>query len=167
MKFVGRTISRVTTEHGIYIAIAVVSFLASLVQLFIDVNSKISIKWLLAATCISLIIIALLVRSIAAAGEHQPSSEEIRIIKFIADKRVLLIRTSFELPVHSVLSIFIRNDGYEELYGIGYVENVQQKRVASLRIIQEFIPLPKGVDLGTAATIKTTLPYRVFQEGNL
>ncbi len=101
MKFVGQTISRVTTEHGIYIAIAVVSFLASLVQLFIDVNSKISIKWLLAATCISLIIIALLVRSIAAAGERQPSPEGIRVIKYLADKRVLLIRTSFELPVHS------------------------------------------------------------------
>jgi len=66
-----------------------------------------------------------------------------------------------------VLSIFIKSDGYEELYGIGYVENVQQKQVASLRIVQEFVPLPKGIDLATSATIKTTLPYRVFQKGNL
>lgn len=165
MKFVRQTIARITTEHGAYVLIAVVGFMASLVQLFVDVNGMVSVKWLIAASCVSLTIIIVLIRAIAAVGERRAAPEGIRVIKHVASKRVLLIRASFDLPIHSLLSIFVESDGYEELYAVGYVENVQEKHVASLRIVQEFIQLPTRVDLTVVATIKTTLPYRIFQEG--
>lgn len=49
------------TEKGFYIAIGVIGFISGIVGMFIDVNSEISIKWLLFVIIISLIsIIALL-----------------------------------------------------------------------------------------------------------
>ncbi len=59
---------------------------------------------------------------------------------------------------------FFEYNGYEQLHAIGYVENIQAKNVASLRTIRVFEALPDGLDLGRAAIVKTTLPYRVFEE---
>jgi hypothetical protein len=167
MSFIRQIVVRITSEHGAYILIAVIGFMASVVTLFVDVKDMISIKWLIAVACISLTVIILLFRIIIAFGERHASQEGIRVVKYFPSKRVLLIRAGFDLPVHSLLSIFIKSEGYEELYAVGYVENVQDKQVASLRIIQEYIELPSGADLATTATIKTTLPYRIFQEANL
>lgn len=164
MKVVRHILSKVATEHGVYIFIAVVSVIGSLVGLFFDINGTVSVKWIIGTICLSLMIISILFRSLVAMGERNLPSESIRVIKHFPEKNVLLIRTNFDLSVNSLLSIFVTNDGYEELYAYGYVENVQEKHVASLRIIREFMSLPKTLHLTEAAMIKTTLPHRIFED---
>lgn len=164
MKSVGDVVKKVTTEHGAYIGIAVVGFVASIVGLFVNVNGTISIKWLIATVCISLTLIVILIRALVAAMDRNALADEIRVIRYVPAKGVLLVRSNFDLPVNAVLSIFLTNEGYEELYALGYVENVQARHVASVKITREFIQLPEDTDLGIAAIVKTTLPYRVFED---
>jgi len=70
MKSVGDVLKKITTEHGAYIAIAVVGFISSLVGLFINVNGTISIKWLIAAVCVSLTAIVILIRALVASVDR-------------------------------------------------------------------------------------------------
>ncbi len=61
MDFVRRILTRVTSEHGLYVAVAALAFMSSIVQLFVDVDSAISVKWLLATIWILLTVIVLLI----------------------------------------------------------------------------------------------------------
>lgn len=167
MKSVADIVKKVTTEHGLYVAIAVVGFVSGVVGLFINVNGTISIKWLIGGVCVSLTVILILVRALTASMDRDILGEEIRVIKYVPTKGVLLVRSNFDLPVNAALSIFVTNEGYEELYALGLVENVQGRQVASVRITRTFIEIPEDTDLGIAAVIKTTLPYRVFEEHGL
>jgi hypothetical protein len=167
MKSVGDIVKKVTTEHGAYIAIAVVGFVSAVAGLFMNVNGTMSIKWLIGVVWLSLTIILILARALTASMDRHILGEEIRVIKYFPAKGVLLVRSNFDLPVNAVLSIFVTNEGYEELYALGLVENVQGRQVASVRITRIFIAIPEDTDLEIAAVIKTTLPYRVFEDHGL
>jgi len=92
----------------------------------------ISIKWLIAAVCVSLTAIVILIRALVASVDRHTFQEEIRVIKHVPAKGVLLVRSNLDLPIKCG-PIYIRDKrGYEELYGLGYVENVAGKATSPL-----------------------------------
>jgi hypothetical protein len=166
VRLVRGTVVRVTTEHGLYILIGVVGFVSAVASLFVDLGAEVAVKWLLGLVCISLVAILILIRALFALGSVRDVSRTIRVIKYLPDKNVFLVRTSFDLSVNSLLSIYVERQGYEELFALGCVENVQDKNVACLRIVREFAEIPEGIDLCKKAVVKTTLPYSKLFEGS-
>jgi len=165
VRVVRGVVVRAATEHGLYILIAVAGFVSAIATLFVDLQAEITVKWFLGLVCVSLIVILILVRGLFALASMRDLDRTIRVIKYLPDKKIFLIRTSFDVSVNSLLSIYVEREGYEELFALGYVENVQDKNVASLRVVREFAPITSYTDLGKKAVVKTTLPYtKLFEE---
>jgi hypothetical protein len=164
MHVVGGVVVRATTEHGLYILIAVVGFVSAMTALFVDINAQISVRWFLGLICVALVIGLVLIRSLFALANMRDITRSIRVIKYLPDRGVFLVRSNFDLSVNSLLSVYVEKEGYEELFALGYVENVQDKNVASLRVVREY-GKTADVDLSKKAIVKTTLPYsKLFEE---
>jgi hypothetical protein len=134
---VSKLFKQILWNESLYIAIAVIGFLSSIVSLFIDINSTISIKWLLFCIWLSLtvgIILIKIIFTIATVKEY--SSEETKVIKYIADEQTFIITTGMILSFESLLSIYKNDKGYEELIAIGYVRNIQENGMIHVKIIQ-------------------------------
>jgi len=151
-------IRKQSSEHLAYIAIAVVGFISSVVALFVDVNSEISIKWLLFATTLFLIITIFLIRLSFAIASTNGLGSKIRIIKVYKDKGIIAVRSPTELAINSLLSLYEKIDSYEELIGMGYVQNKQEDGILSIKIVYLN---ENGIsdDFRKNGLIKTTLPY--------
>ncbi|MBN2686221.1 MAG: hypothetical protein JXR40_13150 [Pontiellaceae bacterium] len=154
-------IAKQSSEHLAYIAIAAVGFISSLATLFIDVNSKVSTKWLLLVVSLSLITIIFLVRVLVAIATAKGINNKIRILKVYKDKGVIVLRSPTDLAINSLLSLYEKNDSYEELIGMGYVQNKQEDGVLSVKIIQ-INDAGISDDFGRHGLVKTTLPYNLL-----
>jgi hypothetical protein len=165
IRVVGGVVVRATTEHGLYILIAVIGFVSAIATLFVDLQTQLPVKWFLGLVCLSLVVVLVLIRSLFALASMRDVVRSIRVIKHLPGKRVFLIRSNFDLPVNSLLSVYIEREGYEELFAIGFVENVQDKNVASLRVTREYAQGSQDIDISKKVVVKTTLPYnRLFEE---
>jgi hypothetical protein len=165
MNFLRVILARSVSEHGIYITIAVLGFISSIVTIFVNTNSSISVKWLLGAITISTMIIVFLLRVIVTVLERSQVWQTIRVVRYQPETGALLIRANFELPMYSLLSIFVEVDGFETFFAVAYVENTQAHNLASVIIIRQFFAPPANFDFVGKATCRTTLPYhRIYTE---
>lgn len=150
---------KVTSEKGGYILIAVIGFVSSIVTLFIDVNETISIKWIILLVCIFATFTIIFIRIIIAIASAKRIDASINIVKYYQDREVFLIKTNVPIPINALLSIYIQMDDYEDLYALGYVENVQENKLVSVKVIKKFIDEPQPQDLLEKSVVKTSLPY--------
>ena len=152
-------IQQLLTEKIFYIFIAVLGFLSSLVTLFIDVNATVSIKWILFETIIFMTIIAILARTILVLSQIKNISQNIKVIKHKQENGILILKSSIEIPMNSLVSIYHKNDDYEELYAIGFIENIQENKLIAVKITK----IIKSIDLDIKKLIiKTTLSNSVL-----
>ena len=151
-------IAKQSTEHLAYIAIAVIGFLSSIVTLFIDVKSQISIKWLLFLIAVFLVVIIFLIRLSVSIATEKGINNKIRIIKVFKEKGIIAVRSPTELAINSLLSLYEKVDSYEELVGMGYVQNKQEDGLLSIKIVHLN---ENGIsdEFRKNGLIKTTLPY--------
>lgn len=150
---------KITTEKGMYILIAVVGFISSIVTLFIDIKDSVSIRWLVLLVCLFLTISIILVRIIIEIAQSKRIIDSIKIVRYYNNRDLFLVKANFPVPFNSLLSIYIQMDGYEELYGIGYVENVQENDLLSVKVVKKFTEIQENQDFLKQTIIKTSLPY--------
>jgi len=152
-------IKKLSSEQLAYIMIAVIGFLSSIATLFLNVNSQVSIKWLLFGCCLYLITAIFLIRVIVEIATSKGMSCKIRIIKVYEDKGIIAVRSSSEIAINSLLSLYEKIDSYEELIGIGYVQNKQEDGVLSIKIVRLTSSDSMSQNFQKNGLIKTTLPY--------
>lgn len=90
-KGVNEIIARAGREHGWLLAITVLSVLASLIQLFIDVSATISVKWLLFAILVAAWVMAILLQALAMTIGEGPGATEIPVVGFAEGGEVLVV----------------------------------------------------------------------------
>ncbi len=129
---------QVLWEKSLYIAIAVLGFISSLISLFIDINTTISIKWLLGYVWLSLTIGWILVEIIYVIATIRNYPEETKVIHYIQEKQLIILKTTLSLSYQSLLSIYKNEKGYEELIAVGYVLNIQENNTLQVQILKFF-----------------------------
>jgi len=150
---------KVTSEKGGYILIAVIGFVSSIVTLFIDVNQSISIKWFILLVCLFATVAIIFIRIIIEIASAKKLDSTINVVKYYQDRDVFLIKSTIPIPFNTLLSIYIQMDDYEDLYALGYVQNVQENKLVSVKVIKKFIDEPQPHDLLERSIVKTSLPY--------
>jgi len=134
-------IQQLLTEKIFYIFIAVLGFLSSFATLFIDVNTTVSIKWILFETVIFMTLLAILARTILVLSQIKNISQNIKVIKYKQENNILILKSSIEIPMNSLVSIYHKNDDYEELYAIGFIENIQENKLIAVKITKVIRPI--------------------------
>lgn len=157
-------LKKILSENGLYISIAVLGVVGSVVTMFIDTNAVISVKWLLGTICLSLIVILILLRALIAFEEQKGVPLSIRVIKYLPVEEIFLVRVNYDIAINTLMSIYLNVDGYEKLYGVGFIENVQNHDVSSLRVTRRYIDIPNDFDIENNTVVKMTLPMTIFQE---
>jgi hypothetical protein len=153
-------IQQLLTEKMFYIFIAVIGFLSSLATLFIDVNDKISIKWILFETVVFMTLIAILIRTILILSQIKNISQNTKVIKYKKDDNILILKSNIEIPMNSLVSIYHKDNGYEELYGVGFVENIQENKLIALKVTT----IINNINLNIKKVIiKTTLSNSILK----
>lgn len=150
---------KVTSEKGGYILIAVIGFVSSIVTLFIDVNQSTSVRWIIFLVCLFATVTIIFIRIIIEIASAKRIDSSINIVKYYQDREVFLIKTNVPISFNTLLSIYVQKDDYEDLYALGYVQNVQENKLVSVKVIKKFIEEPQPQDLLERSIIKTSLPY--------
>lgn len=148
-------------EKVIYIAIATLAVISSITTIFIDINSTISIKWLLFVIWVSSTILIIALRLTVHLYLQKEDRDKIRVIKFIKQDYVYILLAKEDLSINTLLSVYKSYDGYEKLCGICLVENVQENKLIAAKLIKwkDDFPLTEQNNI----VFKTSLPISVFE----
>lgn len=154
-------INRFIKEKIIYIAIATLGFLSSITTLFIDINAKVSIKWLLFVVWLFLTILVIILRSTFDLYVKRERDEKIRIIKIITNDNAYILESKKDLPINSLLSVYKNYDGYEKLCGICLVENIQENKLIAAKLIKWKVDFPFAEQKNIV--FKTSLSISIYE----
>ncbi len=151
---------------GLSITIGVLGFLSSIVTLFIDINSQISVKWLLFVIVLSLSIIFILLKVIYdqfLEVAHAPPFET--PIKYISEENILLIRKNENFLNSIIVGCYQQKDEIDRLVYLGQVYLVQEKLIQikltyDMGVLNEF---PKSIEELKNLEIRPVLPVTVLE----
>jgi hypothetical protein len=130
---------------GLSIGLGALGFLSGLVQLFVDVSSAISIKWVLLMLLLSLSLVLILLKVIFdlhVQKNAQPNYES--PIRFLDKDGILVIRKNEHFVNQIIVGCYYITDEVERLAYVGVVHHVQEK-VIQIRIIRSFLPTENGI----------------------
>ncbi|QDF28291.1 hypothetical protein [Halarcobacter anaerophilus] len=156
---------RVITEKGIYIVLAVTGFITGLASAFIDTSQMISIKWLILLVIIFFIILIIFFSILNKIIWEKQIYDTIKIVKFNKEKELIVLKTNQNISINSLLTIYVNIDEIEELQCLCVVENPQENKLISIKIISYFVDniseniIEKGI-------VKTTIPQTILEEAN-
>ncbi|MDY2947840.1 MAG: hypothetical protein SOS93_08445 [Mannheimia varigena] len=123
-------LTKVFSFTTVSIFIGVVGFLSGIVQLFIDVNSQISIKWflLLLVMFLSLIIILLKIIFDLSKFQYTPAFEKpINCMKNQENRITFLIRENEHFKYNIIVAGYTQRNQLDTTLFVGYVEHIQEK----------------------------------------
>lgn len=129
---------------GLSIGLGALGFLSGLVQLFVDVSSAISIKWLLLTLLISMSLLLILLKIIFdlhLQKDAQPNYES--PIRFLEKDGIFVIRKNEHFVNQIIVGCYYTTDEVERLAYIGVVDHIQEK-VIQIRTIRSFLPDDNG-----------------------
>jgi len=155
----------VITEKGIYIVLAVIGMLSGISTMFLDMESTVTIKWLLFIVTISLIIIIIFFSFLNKIVWEKQIIPTLKIIKFYKEKETIILKTNQNISVNSLLTIYINDEGYEYLQYLCFVENIQEDKLISLKIVYSFRD-DKDIEIIKNGIVKTTIPQNILGELN-
>ena len=148
-----------TKQHGTAAFITAFSALSSFVTLFIDVNSSVSVKWVLAATLAALWIAAIAGLAITSSAKSMTSDFNSTVIGVREQGEVLVVRSIAPVNMNTVVSLWEDQDGLEKFAGIGVVENVQDNGISSIRVLKPAVKF----DSKKKFIVKLALPIQHVQ----
>lgn len=129
---------KILTFSSISIIIGVIGFSSSIVTMFVDVNSTISIKWLIFCA-VSFLSIAIIMGKIIYDFNYcevRQSAFEIPF-KYVSTEGIFLIRKN-EIFMHNIIvGCYTRQDEIDRLAYLGVVQLIQD-RMIQIRIIRDF-----------------------------
>ena len=129
---------------GLSIGLGALGFLSGLVQLFVDVSSAISVKWLLLSLLVSMSLILILLKVIFdlhLQKDTHPNYES--PIRFLDKDGILVIRKNDHFVNQIIVGCYYTTDEVERLAYVGVVHHIQEK-VIQIRIIRSFLPDDNG-----------------------
>lgn len=129
---------------GLSIGLGVLGFLSGIVQLFVEVGTTISVKWLLLALLIGLSLVFILLKIIFdlhLQENAQPSHES--PIRFLEKEGILVIRKNEHFVNQIIVGCYYLTDEVERLAYVGVVDHIQE-RVIQIRIIRSFLLTENG-----------------------
>ncbi|WP_152662883.1 hypothetical protein [Halomonas sp. HG01] len=133
-----RILSSIFSFSGASVAIGVMGFMAGFVTLFVDVDSAVSIKWLLLIVLVflSLILIFLtLIYDLHQEVDPLPTYET--PVRYVSDENVFVIRKNDNFVNNIVVGCYVNKDGIDRLAYLGVVHLVQDK-VIQIKIRYDF-----------------------------
>jgi hypothetical protein len=127
LKMKDRISSAMFSLSGLSLLIGALGFLSGIVQLFVDVNTQVSVKWLLFTVWISITVIVVLLKVVFDLNNEKlaaPASE----VPFKYDKEsgILLIRRNEHFINNIVVGCYVEKNDIESLAALGYVHLVQE-----------------------------------------
>ena len=151
---------------GVSLLIAVSGFSSSIVTMFVNVDEKISVKWLILVFIISTTVIVILSKTIFDLWEKngRPSTYE-RIICFIPSDQLVIIKRNENFTNNTVVGCYNSEDDVERLAYIGLVYHVQE-HVIQIKILEKTKQF--DLDLNNKQLLKNVivrhgLPYEVIR----
>lgn len=115
---------------SVSISIGVIGFLSGIVQLFVDVNTEISIKWLLFLLLVSLSMIFILMKIIFDLSKFQyiPTFEKpINYLRNQDGRVTFLIRENEHFKYNIIVAGYTQKNQLDTTLFVGYVEHIQEK----------------------------------------
>jgi hypothetical protein len=150
---------------GLSITLGVLGFLSGIVQLFIDVNAKISVKWLLLTWLILFSVCFILLKIIfnvlqsrrVITGQESP-------IKYLDREEILIIRKNESFLNNILVGCYMAEDGVEQLVLIGVVHHVQEKLI-QIKVIRKLTGETPMLDIKSQLKniiIRPVIPYSIL-----
>lgn len=152
---------------GLSISLGVLGFLSGLVQLFVDVNSTISIKWLLLCLLLAISGVFILLKVIFdlhLAKDAQSNTES--PIRWIDNAKILVIRKNDHFVNQIIVGCYFVADEIERLAYVGVVHHVQEK-VIQIRILRacldatEMAKIPQSIN---QLLVRPVIPYSALDQ---
>lgn len=127
----------ILTLNGISILIGIVGGLFGIISIFIDWNTKLSIKWFAALWIIySFLLIILIKLTYDVYKSHdQKIKKNNKVIKFSNIDSLLLVENNNNLEYSQRVSIYYIKNDFQLLFADGYVQNIQEKFV-QIKVLQ-------------------------------
>jgi hypothetical protein len=164
-----RVASAIFSLSGLSFAIGAIGFLSALVQLFINTDRQLSVRWLLFAAWVFLTLTAVLLKIIYdLSNERRPPANFEVPIKFLPKDGIFLIRRNENFRNSIVVGCYILKDNVDSLLGVGYVHIVQDDFIQ----IKLHEPLPDGHELDLSSDslrqvmIRPVVPIAAFRQLN-
>lgn len=151
---------------GLSIGLGVLGFLSGFVQLFIDVGSAVSIKWLLVTVLVGLslaLILLKLIFDLHLQKDAQPNHES--PIRFLDKEGILVIRKNEHFVNQVIVGCYYTPDEVERLAYVGVVDHVQE-HVIQIRIIQSFLPTENEIAPSVNINhliVRPVIPYSALE----
>lgn len=161
-----RIISAVFSLPGASFAIGTAGFLSAIVTMFVDVNSQISVKYLLLVLLISISFILILFKVVFdLSTESMPPAPFENLIKFIEADQLFIIRRNENFLNSILVGCYSQSDGIDRLAYIAVVHLVQDKLIQikihnNLGILPNF---PIGTDELKNIVIRPVIPVTALQ----
>jgi len=149
------------------ILIGVLGGLSAVVTLFVDTDSKVSIKWLLLIILISITLLVIVMKYASDISAEKNSELKFyeKPIGKLASEQVLVIRVNPLFNYHSLVGGYLVNDEIETIAFIGYVFHIQEK-MSQIKIIN--VINSSGInffdaDVLSKIIIRPVIPFAVMK----
>lgn len=157
--------SRILSFNSIAIFIGVAGFLSAVVTLFIDVQSQISVQWLLLVILFSLTITSILIKICSDLSKEKNTARRVfeKPIKAISEQQIFITRLNPLFTQNCIVGGYLLDDEVEALAFVGYISHTQENLVQ----IKTFIlidDITKGINLYDKRTmnkivIRPVIPF--------
>lgn len=152
---------------GLSLAVGVLGALSGVVQLFIDTNLQVSIRWVLFVIWCSLSLGLILLKVIYDLhNEKRPAPPFETPIKYIGDQQIFVIRRNDNFLNNIVVGCYFQLDEVDTLACIGVVHIVQEK-VIQIKVVGSFIGQaapPTSSDALTRLVIRPVVPIDALNQ---
>jgi hypothetical protein len=152
---------------GLSFGAAALGFLSGVVQLFININDQVSIKWLLFMVWIALTFGMILLKIVYDLhNEKKPAALFEKPIRYIPESQTLLIRRNDNFLNNIIVGCYFQQDEIDTLAFIGSVYIIQEK-VIQIKIIGDFIgayTAPTSQNSLDRLVVKSVIPFDAFNQ---
>jgi len=152
---------------GASIAIGVLGFMSGIVTIFIDVNSQLSIKWILLIVLIFFSLVLILLKVIYDLSQIIEPVPPFEIpIRYVEDEQVFVIKRNENFLNNIVVGCYVQKDEIDRLAYLGVVHLVQDKVIqikirADFQILKE---IPVSIDSLKSIVVRPVVPVTALQQ---
>lgn len=160
-------VAKTFSSHGFPYLIAVVGFSSSLVTMFVDTNSQLSVKWLLFCLVVSVTVILILIKIIYdLLTESKPAQSIEHPIKYVQDQGVFIIRRNENFLNTIIVGCYVLKDDIERLAYLGTVHLVQDK-VIQIKVQRDygiFTTPPLSSEQLKSIAVRSVVPVEALEQ---
>lgn len=154
---------------GASIAIGVVGFMSSIVTMFVDVNSMLSVKWFLLTAVLFLSTVLILIKIIYDFSQKTLSSaifeNPIQYIH-IRGEDIFVIRRNEIFVQNIFVGCYIRDGYVDKLAYLGIVKLIQDNiiQITIIKNMEIFSEFPSSTDALRNIMVRSVVPFQSIQE---